>query len=513
MASNLTIVAGLDYFGRTATHSPGWSDGDRTLSFGAINERSRRAATSLMDLGLADGAFVAVMLDNQLVYPEIIAAIAKARLVIVPLNTGLTATEIGDLMRRSNAAAVITESKYSDKISTAMATHEPSYAFAVDSVEGYRDWETLVENGHSVARLPQLDEMATFAVSFTGGTTGEPKGVMLNHRSRALTFHYMALDQNMGPGRRTINATPLYHGAGMAYGYGFLNAGVHVQTMRKWDPERLLSLVASHRPHQLFLVPSQVSDLRQLGVDRMRAAGFAGIENVFTTAAPLPHEMKLWFIAEFPEIVFADVYGGTEAGIVTVHKTPELGLRDRSAGPPWFMTEVKLLDEQRNEVGPGQEGELFSRSPYLFNGYLNDPKQTTDVSTADGYVTAGDIAFQDEDGYLYIVDRAKDMIISGGVNVYPREVEEVLLAHADVHDVAVVGLPHERWGEEIVGIVVPASGRVINEQALKDYAATTLAKFKVPKRFIVRDTLDRTVTGKLQKNQLRDWASAMSKEN
>jgi acyl-CoA synthetase (AMP-forming)/AMP-acid ligase II len=171
---------------------------------------------------------------------------------------------------------------------------------------------------------------------------------------------------------------------------------------------------------------------------------------------------------------------------------------------------VKLLDENKQEVAQGESGELFSRSPYLFNGYLDDPEQTREVSTEDGFVTAGDIAIQDEDGFLYIVDRAKDMIISGGVNVYPREVEEVLNGHPTVADVAVVGLPHERWGEEIVAIVVPSVGSEIDSETLIAYCATTLSKFKVPKRFMTRATLERTVTGKLQKNQLRDWAQSQA---
>jgi len=509
MTSKLTIIEGIEYFGRAMSSSPAWSDGPETVTFGAMKARSDRAASALIGLGIERGRHVAVLLDNQLHSPEVIAAIAKAGLVIVPLNTHSTAAEISVLLARCDAAAVITEAKYADRVSAAAASHMPSFAFSVDRADGYRSWDDLIESEGVPGRLPDLNEMDTFCVSFTGGTTGQPKGVMLNHRSRALTFHYMALDFNLGPGRRSINATPLYHGAGMAYGYGFMNAGVHVQTMRKWDPEHLLELVRTHRPNQLFLVPSQISDLRALGVDRMRDAGFHTIETSFSTAAPLPHELKTWFVEEFPEIVFADVYGGTEAGVVSVLKTPELTRRERSAGPPWFMTEVKLLDEQGNEVAPGESGELFSRSPYLFNGYLDDPEQTAEVSTADGFVTAGDIAVQDEDGYLYIVDRAKDMIISGGVNVYPREVEELMHQHPAVSDVAVVGLPHERWGEEIVAIVVPAPGIELDPTALTEYCASTLSKFKVPKRFLVRDTLERTVTGKLQKNQLRDWAQSL----
>lgn len=510
MTSRLSVFSGIEYFGRTMSSDAAWTDGDRTLTFGAIEDRSTRAAVAFLSWGLPAGSHIMVMLDNCLEYPEIIAGITKAGHVIVPVNTYSTEAEAAAFAKRCDVKAIITQRSYLDRMAGAIALIDETRLFTVDDNPDARHWQSHIAAGSAGVRLDDIDEMATFCVSFTGGTTGQPKGVMLNHRSRALTFHYMALDFNVGPNRRTINATPLYHGAGMAYGYGFLNAGAHVQTMRRWDPEHLLRLVRDHRPHQLFLVPSQISDLRDLGLDRMRDAGFHTIETAFATAAPLPHELKTWFIEEFPDIVFADVYGGTEAGVITVHKTPELGRRERCAGPAWFMTEVKLLDENRNEVAPGEPGELFSRSPYLFNGYLNDPEQTRDVMTDDGFVTAGDMSIVDEDGYYYIVDRSKDMIISGGVNVYPREVEEALLAHSDVRDVAVVGVPHQRWGEEIVAILVVSPDSTVDDTHLQEYCAQTLAKFKIPKRFLRRDSLDRTVTGKLRKNELREWAVSVT---
>ena len=506
VTSSLTIVSGLEYFGRAAASSPAWSDDGGTLTFGELDARSARAAAALVRLGVQPGQHVVVLLDNQLVFAEVIAAIAKAGAVLVPVNTHSTAAEVGEVFERCKPAAVVTQRKYADIVASAAGQSEPQHAVAVDHVEGFRTWASLLEAQSAPTKLPELDETATFCVSFTGGTTGRAKGVMLSHRSRALLSHYMALDFGLGPGRRTINATPLYHGAGFAYGYGFMTAGAHVHTMRQWDPEHMLFLVRTHQPHQLFLVPSQLADLRKLGTERMRDAGFSTVATVFSSAAPLSDELKTWFVADFPEITFADVYGGTEAGVVSVIKTPELSRRNRCAGAPWFMTKVKILDSDGNEVERGQSGDLYSSSPYVFNGYLDDPVQTREVMTADDYVTAGDVAVQDEQGFLYIVDRSKDMIISGGVNIYPREVEEVLLRHPDVTDVAVVGVTHPRWGEEVVAIVAPSPGGAIDEATLQDFCRQSLSSFKVPKRFLVRPTLNRSDTGKLVKSELRRWA-------
>lgn len=505
MAAGLTVVAGLQYSGRSRPADPAWSDGSQTLSFGDVDDRSTRGALALLQLGVKPGSRIMILLENQLRSAEIYAAVAKAGAVMIPVNTHSTPAEVAQLARAASPSAVITHSALADAVTQAEGfTNE--LAISVDHLDGFRTWDSLVESTSASGPLPDLDERDVFSISFTGGTTGRPKGVMISHRSRALTFSGMAAEFGLGAGRRTINATPLHHGAGFAYGFGFMVAGAHVVTMRRWDPEHLLSLMKSHRPHQLFLVPSQLTDLRDLGATTMREADFHELPELFVSAAPLTDDLKEWFIDEFPEVRFSDVYGGTEAGVVSIAKTPELQRRGRTVGTPWLMTEIRILDADKNPVPLGQSGDLYSRSPYVFSGYLDDPDQTQAVMTEDGFVTAGDVAMQDDDGYLYVVDRSKDMIISGGVNVYPREVEEVLLLHPQVADAAVVGIPHPRWGEMVVAIVVPSSESTIDGEELLSHCAQTLAGFKVPKRVLTRPSLDRTAMGKITKSDLRDWA-------
>lgn len=505
MSSGLTVVAGLEYAGRSRRGAAAWSDGTRTLTFGEVDERSTRGARGLASLGIQPGERIMILLENQLRSAEVYAAVAKAGAVMIPVNSQSTRAEIAQLATLAHPAGIITQSKFVEKLE-ASEQFGTIPAISVDPAYGCHTWDALVKGAGDGTPLPALNERDVFSISFTGGTTGRPKGVMISHRSRALTFSGMSAEFGLGPGRRTINTTPLSHGAGFAYGFGFMVAGAHVVTMPRWDPEHLLTLMQAHRPHQIFLVPSQLSDLRDLGTGTMRNAGFHDLPQLFVSAAPLPDDLKEWFIADFPEVTFADVYGGTEAGVVSVVKTPDLHLRGRTVGTPWLMTEVRVLDADKNPAPRGASGDLYSRSPYVFSGYLDDPEQTQAVMTHDGFVTAGDVAVQDEDGFLYIVDRSKDMIISGGVNVYPREVEEVLLTHPTVADAAVVGVPHPRWGEEVVAIVVPSQDAELDTQVILDYCATSLAGFKVPKKIVSRTSLDRTAMGKITKSELRDWA-------
>ena len=201
-----------------------------------------------------------------------------------------------------------------------------------------------------------------------------------------------------------------------------------------------------------------------------------------------------------------ELYGSTEAGIVTDLRPVDIRRKIACVGQPWFMTELRVVRADGALVDPGEPGELFSRSPFLMEGYLHDELATTACTTDDGFLSSGDIAVLDEEGFVYIVDRKNDMVISGGFNVYPREVEEVLLAHPDVADVAVVGLPSEKWGEEVTAFVVAARGRTANPVALGAFARQRLAGYKVPRQWRAVEVLPRNAAGKMLKRELRQQA-------
>jgi long-chain acyl-CoA synthetase len=269
-------------------------------------------------------------------------------------------------------------------------------------------------------------------------------------------------------------------------------------------------MVQDVRPQSVFLVPAHAHMLRMLGDDAIAGFDTSSLQTVYFNAAPLPQALKLWFMDAFAHAECHELYGSTEAGIVSNLRPGDMRRKEACVGPPWFMTEVRLVDPDGNIVeGPG-EGELFSRSPYLMNGYLDDPDATAACTTDDGFLTSGDIARRDEDGFLYIIDRVKDLIITGGSNVYPREVEEVLATHPAVAEVAVIGTADEQWGEAVTACVVLRDGHDLDEAALDAHCRTTLAGYKVPKRYEVVPVLPRNAAMKILKRELRDQLATTS---
>jgi long-chain acyl-CoA synthetase len=273
--------------------------------------------------------------------------------------------------------------------------------------------------------------------------------------------------------------------------------------LRAFTPDGFLQQVKDFRPHSVFLVPTHAQLMRAQGEDYLRDADTTGLETLYFNAAPMPQELKLWVMDSLPHVGLHELYGSTEAGIISNLRPPDQRRKERCVGPPWFMTEIRVVDPETGEpTPPGEKGLLYSRSPYLMNGYLDDPEATAECTTEDGFLTCGDIVVRDEDGYVYVVDRVKDLVISGGSNVYPREVEEVLFTHPGVADVAVIGTPDETWGEAVTAIVVPRGE--VDFLALEEHCRAALAGFKVPKRWEKADTLPRNAAGKVLKRELRD---------
>jgi acyl-CoA synthetase (AMP-forming)/AMP-acid ligase II len=277
--------------------------------------------------------------------------------------------------------------------------------------------------------------------------------------------------------------------------------------LRAFDPDGLLAMLEASRAQSVFLVPTHAQMIRSLGDGSIGARDTSSLETLYFNAAPMPHPLKEWVAETFPRVGLHELYGSTEAGIVSNCRPSDVLRKPGSVGPPWFMTEVRLVDDDGVAVPPGGTGELYSRSPYLMNGYLDDDEATAACTTPDGFLTSGDIARVDEDGFLYIVDRKKDMIISGGVNIFPREIEDVLVTHPSVREIAVVGLPSEKWGEAVTAIVV-ASDPPPSTEELDAHCRATLAAFKVPRRYEFADALPRNAAGKILKRELREKYAA-----
>lgn len=505
----MNMANGVREFARATPQATAVVDGPRHLTYAGLMDRSVRLANSLCAKGLSAGDRIALLSGNRLEYPEIATAAAMAGLVFVPLNPRLTTAEVSYIVGHSGATALILDDGLADRAADAVAAGDMRCVLSMEGTAlGERYEEALAAAPTRKAHWASAED-DPFGIFYSAGTTGKPKGIVVSHRARVLAAYCSGIEWGLGPGRRTVAVAPLYHGAGFSFGYAGVQLGGTLVMLRSFDPEHLLHLVETERPSTMFLVPTHAHMLRALGDEALRRRDLSSLETLYFNAAPLPDALKLWILEAFPGIRLHELYGSTEAGIVTDLRPEDQLRKQRCVGQPWFMTELRVLDDAGVEVDFGGTGELYSRSPFLMNGYWRDDEATRASTTADGFLSAGDIAHLDEEGYVYIVDRKKDMIISGGVNVYPREVEETLMGHPSVAEAAVVGVPSEKWGEELKAYVVLRPGHELDAAALEAHCRSKLAGFKVPHQFEALGGFPRNAAGKVLKRTLRDRTSRL----
>ncbi|MGA4545214.1 class I adenylate-forming enzyme family protein [Uniformispora flossi] len=497
----LTIVDGVRGFAAAQPDTPAVRDGNRILTYRELDCRASRLANALTETGASPGARVAVLLGNRLEYCEIAAGIAKAGLVMVPLNPRLAEAEVRYILGHSGSTVLIAD----DTAAAAVAPAVTGIAttLTIDGTRHGDPYEAALSAAPDTDPAHPLAEHEPFCIAYTSGTTGNPKGVVISHRSRALTFHMSALEWNLGIGRRSLAVAPMYHGAGFAFGYAPVHTGGTVSMLRAWDPQGCLAAIERDRIQSLFLVPTHAHMLRALGAKAIAGYDLTSLDTVFFNAAALPAPLKAWVLAAFPGVGVHELYGSTESGIITNLRPADARRKTGSVGHPWFHTEIRIVDAEGAPVAPNEPGELFSRSPYLMNGYLDDAPATEACTTDDGFLTCGDIAIRDAEGYIYLVDRKKDVVITGGSNVYPREVEDAARAHPAVDDIAVVGLPDEKWGEKVAAVVVLAPGTTLDGDELVAFLRPLLAGYKLPRHVAIAAALPRNAAGKVLKRELR----------
>lgn len=472
--------------------------GESRLTYQQLVERIDRVATLARDgLNLRPGDHAALMAPNCLEFVEIVCGLASAGVPPAMINPRLTSGEVAYIANDSGARVLFVHESLVDVVSEA----------ELDSVERVivigGDYEQLL--GQARASEPAgVEEWDPFCISYTSGTTGNPKGAVLSHRSRALTFFAMAVEYGCySPEDRAIAIAPLYHGGGFAFAMAPIAFGGTCEILPKFDPEHVLRLIPELGITNTFMVPTHFNALFALEESVLHGADVSSLRTIISNAAPLPQATKERIVEWLGEGILHETYGSTEGGIVTNLRPPDQLRKEQCVGLPFPCTEVRLLDEHGEQVERGEVGELYSRSPYLFNGYWKLPEETSGAFR-DGWLSVGDMARADEEGYIYIVDRKKDMIISGGVNVYPREVEEVLHEHPEVAEAAVVGVPDEYWGEAVSAVVALRPGATATSEDIVEFCGSRLASFKLPKNVTVVDSLPRNAAGKVLRRELRE---------
>ncbi|KAA1420509.1 long-chain fatty acid--CoA ligase [Mumia zhuanghuii] len=497
----LNIANGVREFARATPDATAVIDGDRSLTYRELGDRAARWANALIDLDLPAGAHVAVCVGNRLEHPEIACGIAMAAMTMIPVNPRYTPGEARFILEHAEARAVVVEAALIGLVSEAAADLGIPVV-AIDGADAALDYEAALAAASPAAPERVVDESEPFCIAYTSGTTGQPKGVMISHRSRTLTFYQSAAEWGLGNGRVSLAVAPMYHGAGFAFGYAPVFTGGTVVMLPKWSPEAMLDLVERHGVQSVFLVPAHAQMLRALGAEAIASRDLSSLDTLYFNAAALPWELKQWVMDTFPGRAVHELYGSTESGIITNLRPVDMARKPGSVGQPWYMTEIRVVGADGTIVGNGGTGELFSRSPYLMRGYFKNPEATAACTTDDGFVTCGDLVRLDDEGYVHIVGRVSDMIVSGGINVYPREIEDVLVTHPDVVDACVLGAPSEQWGEEVAAIVVLAAGAELDVAALEAHCRERLAGFKVPRRWSTIEALPRNAAGKVVKRDV-----------
>lgn len=511
MTKLLTISDAVATHARLTPGKAGARDSRRVLTYAEWNERASRLGAGLLARGLRRGDRVAVLAYNCLEWMEIYVALARAGLVAVPINFRLTAAEIAYIAAHAEAAAVIAGAEFCATVDT-IRDEIPLCAgcFVVIGAAPTPAWvayEDVVASGSAAAEFEAVHPDELCALMYTSGTTGRPKGAMRSHGGSSLIALATALEMGFTRDDTGLLVMPLCHANSLYFGTTFIHLGATciVDDSRSFDAEALLATLAHDRVTFTSLVPTHYIMLQSLPPEVKRRYDVSSVGKLLISSAPARKETKLAILEQFRNGKLYELYGSTEHGWVTLLRPHEQIDRLGSVGREWAGSgPIRLLDENGCEVPDGEVGELYARTAYVFDGYWKSPEKTAEAFRGD-WSTVGDMARRDGDGYIWLVDRKSNMIISGGENVYPSEVESVLGAFPKVKDVAVIGVAHPKWGEAVHAVVVLHQGQSSTAEEVRVWCKQRLASFKCPTSvsFIADAEMPRTATGKIQHRVLK----------
>jgi len=495
---HLSIATGIRAACQRDPNRLAYRHGDKTRTYGALMDRIDRVTAAISgDLGLGVGDHGAIVAANSIEYMEIVIGASQAGVALATVNPKLAPAEIVAICEDATARVLFTDA----------ASAEALIDSGLSSIERIivieKELDAWLAKARGGLAPPRVDEWGTFTIPYTSGTTGKPKGVLVPHRSRILSIFAMASEYGCySPDDRFLAIAPMCHGAGMIFSLAPVFLGGYAEIMDKFDPEQVMVKIKDESMTGFFGVPTHFHAIFSLEKPILEANRPAALTTVISNAAALPQAMKETLVDYFGPGILHETYGSTEAGIVTNLRPPDQLRKKACVGQPIAGTLVKILDDEGNPCGADEVGELFSTSPYLFNGYWQREQETAEAFQ-DGWVTVGDLVRRDDEGHIYIVDRKKDMVISGGINVYPREIEEVLFTHPEVSDAAVIGVPDEKWGESLKAFVVKPEGSALNEASLIEFCEGLISRMKTPRQIEFIDAIPRNATGKVLKTDLR----------
>lgn len=482
-------------------------DGTRRVDYRSLDEDANRLANALLALGLPKGATVSMLSRNLPEYGTVFFGVARTGLLQNNISVLYAPEELAWVLNKSKTQVLIFDAQFADKVA-AIRAHCPGIRHFVcigsaPQVEA-TPFAQLLAAGATTPPAVAIDESDAFCMTYTGGTTGRPKGVQMNHRARAVTAHTVAFEERLTDADVVGIVTPLFHVAALNIMFQpAVLVGATCVFVTPWSPDAWLAAVEQERITAAFMVPTQANalavhpQLQERDLASWRKLSFAG--------APMPDWVQTELMRRLPELRLTQIYGQSEMGVIAALPPSHLPAKLGSVGRQPYNVDVAVLRADGTRAAPGELGEVASRGDNLMMGYFDEPLQTAEFfRVGGGWGLSGDVGVMDEDGFLTLVDRAKDMLISGGENVYPKEIENVLYQLPEVAECAVFGIPDDKWGEVPAAYLQLKPGASLTEQEVVAQCEASLARLKRPRLVKFVEGFPKTPIGKIQKNVLKE---------
>ena len=476
-----------------------------TYSREELTQSASQVAAGLAEAGIQEGDVVAVMLKNGIEYLEIIMACRQLGCYYCPINWHFTAPEIQYILDDSEAKALITTQVYFEPLQKTISSKLSVWLTdTLDNKQNYANWKAA-QTSYQGKPVSPRGHMA-----YTSGTTGKPKGVVRHafpieelSQRQAVADSLVEEAYGLKPGVRALLSAPIYHSAPSLYAQVALRkADVFIITER-FDPHQILQLIEKHQIEAVYMVPIMYARLLRLDEEERTSYDLSSLKFVVSTGSPCPPETKQAMMDWFGPVIY-ETYASSEAGLVTLIRPDEVNSHPGSVGRPLANGIVRIYDDQGLPCPTGTVGRIFVHQPaYADFSYKGNTAARLDIEH-EGLISLGDMGWIDEEGHLYVTDRESDMVISGGVNIYPAEIEQHLIQHSDIADCVVIGIPDTEFGERLLALVQPIAHKTLDKDELRAWLKPRLAGFKIPRDFEFRATLPRDDNGKIKKRAIRN---------